>query len=472
MAPAGFSADHGSFRDSVNRVYSFDDRILRGNDAVSGNHFRRLLHEDFFLELLRSGSVVQTHELDPNSDTGASMVRAEGWPVVLEHEIIPFISYPYEWSFSMLRDAALLHLDVLETCMEHGWTLKDASPYNVQFKGGRPIFIDTGSFEPWVPGEPWIGYRQFCSMFLAPLLLKKHLGIDYLPILRSRLDGIEPGEAAKYFRGFSRLKSGVPSHILLPAMIENSISRKERDRKPAQLRRGGRHSKAMVLGLVQSLKRVVRKLEWNVQHTDWSQYASNHSYQDADFVLKKTFVEKHISPRHWASVWDVGCNTGTFSKLVERHSDFVLALDGDHDSIEQLYLLESSAGGSHILPMVMDLANISPNQGWAGRERQALDSRHKPDLVMCLALIHHIRVSANVPVPHFLDWLRSLGCAVILEFVNREDEMFKKLLANKSVEYADYNLASFVAEAEKRYDIVDRQPLKGGHREMFFLIPR
>lgn len=472
MAPAEFSADRGSFRDKVNRVYKYDGRILRGNDAVSGDHFRRLSQEAFFSALLRSGSVVQTHELDPDQDKGAGMVRDEGWSVVLEHETIPFVSYPYEWSFSMLRDAALLQLGVLETCMENGWTLKDASPYNVQWRGACPVFIDTGSFEPWVLGEPWIGYRQFCSMFLTPLLFKKHLGIDYIPILRSRLDGIEPHEAAKYFRGLSRLKSGVPSHILLPAMVENSISRKERDRAPVQQRRGGRHSKAMVLGLIQGLKRVVRKLEWNVQHTDWSQYAKNHSYEDSDFILKKSFVEKNASSRHWGSIWDVGCNTGTFSKLVEPYSDFVLAIDGDHDSIEQLYQLEKPERGSRILPMVMDLANISPNQGWAGRERQALDNRRKPDLVMCLALIHHVRVSANIPIPHFMDWLRSLGCSVILEFVNREDEMFRKLLATKTVEYPDYNLDNFIAEAQKRYDIIDRQPLKDGHREMFFLRPR
>lgn len=303
-------------------------------------------------------------------------------------------------------------------------------------------------------------------------MMKAHLGIDIAPLLRSRLDGIPPLEAAKYFRGTSRFKAGVFSHVWLPARVERSIVSRERDRAPARQRRGGSHSEAMVIGLVQSLKRTVRRLKWNVQHTDWSRYARNHSYEDQDFAAKVDFVQRHAASRHWGSVWDIGCNTGTFSKLAAPHADFVLALDGDHDSIEQLYAEQKAENGSKILPMVMDLANISPDQGWAGMERRALDKRRKPDLVLCLALIHHMRVSANVPISLFLDWLASLKGSLVIEFVDREDEMFRKILANKTVDYADYTLANFVAEAEARFNIRDRQVLKSGHREMFFLEPR
>jgi SAM-dependent methyltransferase len=255
-------------------------------------------------------------------------------------------------------------------------------------------------------------------------------------------------------------------------MVERSIARRERDRTPAKQRRGGRHSKAMVIGLVQSLRATTNRLTWKIQHTDWSHYDTTHSYASKDVQIKEDFVRRHVGSRPRRSVWDIGCNTGAFSRIAAPFSEVVVALDGDHDAIEQLYRSQTAEQSPRIVPLVMDLANVSPNQGWAGAERRSLDARHKPDIVLCLALIHHLRVSSNVPIPHFLDWLRSLDCEVILEFVGREDEMFIKLLANKTVAYEDYALESFVKEASSRYEVADRTVLKEGHRELFFLVPR
>jgi 2-polyprenyl-3-methyl-5-hydroxy-6-metoxy-1,4-benzoquinol methylase len=228
----------------------------------------------------------------------------------------------------------------------------------------------------------------------------------------------------------------------------------------------------MVVGLVQSLTRLVKKLSIEIQHTDWSQYDKTHSYQDVDFEAKKAFVLKHASTTPRDYVWDVGCNTGTFSRIASENCHHVISVDGDHNAVEQLYLAEKKNKGSNILPLVMNLSNISPGQGWAGIERQAFDQRKKPDLVLCLALIHHVRMSANIPNVLFLKWLRSLNAEVILEFVNREDEMVVKLLTNKKEQYEDYNLDQFIADAEQYFTISDRAPLKGGKREIFYLKPR
>lgn len=391
---------------------------------------------------------------------------------MLEHAVIPFVSYPYEWTFSMLKDAALLQLHILEQSLENGWTLKDATPYNIQFEGSRPVFIDIPSFEPWIKGKPWVGYRQFCTMFLTPLMLKSHLGIDQLPVLRSYIDGIPPTEAVKYFTGIRKFKKGVMSHIVFPAKVENAIAARERDDAPARKRAGREQSAAMVIGLVQSLTRLVRSLKSDVKHSDWSQYDKTHSYEGADFNAKKDFVEKHGSKAVRDQIWDIGCNTGTFSKICSPHCSSVISIDGDHGAVEQLYLKEKENTKSNILPLVINLSNISPGQGWAGSERKAFDERKKPDLVLCLALIHHIRLSANIPNILFLKWLRSLDSEVILEFVNREDEMVIKLLTNKSQQYDDYNLDQFVDEAKQLFTIEDRKPLKEGKREIFFLKPR
>lgn len=468
-------ANTGSFRDPTSRVYEsrLDSvtRVFRGMDLATKESYDRLTEQRFFQKLIKNGEVING-SLSDADDSVAHSIMADGWAGVVEHELISFTTYPYEWSFSMLKDAALLQLRIVERCLEHGWTLKDATPYNVQWRGSRPVFIDIGSFEPWIEGEPWVGYRQFCSTFLTPLLMRAHLKIDYLPLIRSSLDGIPPTEAVKYFQGLKRLRKGVLSHIVFPARIENMIANRERDDAPAERRAGNKQSKAMVLGLVQSLARLVRKLDIDISHSDWSRYDKTHTYNDADFEEKKAFVEKHAASKFRNEIWDIGCNTGTFSRLCSDHCNQVIAIDGDHNAVEQLYLQQKGDTDSNILSLVMNLANISPAQGWAGQERLSLAQRGKPDLILCLALIHHVRLTSNIPNAMFLDWLRGYNAEIILEFVDRSDEMVIKLLTNKKEQYEDYNLEQFVSEVEQHFDIRDRRKLKGGKREVFYLTPR
>ena len=434
---AELAADTGSFRDPGNRVYIAGSgtagarkRVLRGLDKQALSNFSALAQESFFQEFVKQGQVVRT-DLLSSEDEDARAILADDWAAVLEHQSIPFITYPYEWTFSMLKDAALLQLHLMEKSLEQGWTLKDATPYNLQWIGAQPRFIDIPSFEPWIEGEAWVGYRQFCSLFLTPLLLRAHQGIDHLPLLRSCIDGIPPTEAIKYFSRAGYLKKGVLSHIVFPAKVENAIAKRERDNASAKHRGGRKQSIAMVLGLIQSLTRLVRRLSIPIDHTDWSQYDKTHSYGADDFAAKTAFVQKHAAAKTRNHIWDIGCNTGTFSRICSDHCQQVIALDGDHNAVEQLYLAEKRNAQSNILPLVMNLANMSPNHGWAGKERLAFDSRCKPDLVLCLALIHHLRLSANIPIRSFLEWLRALDCDVIIEFVNRTDEMVIKLLTNK-----------------------------------------
>jgi len=475
---AWIQPDSGSFRDPVNRVYEVrseseegPNRILRGLDEQALAIHRKLSEETFFRALMDKGHVVRTKLLEAGNPHVDNIV-GYGWCGVLEHEPVPFVTYPYEWTFSMLKDAALLQLRILEKCIENGWTLKDATPYNIQWIDSKPVFIDVPSFLPRVQGSPWVGYRQFCSMFLTPLMMRSHLGIDHIPLLRSYIDGVPPTEAVKYFTGFRRFKKGVMSHIVLPSKVENMIAKRERDDAPARERTVRKQSDAMVLGLVQSLIRLVNKLTIDIEHTDWSRYDKTHSYKDEELEKKKAFVRKYAACSKRDQIWDIGCNTGTFSRICADTCNQVISLDGDHNTIEQLYLAEKRNKSSNILPLVMNLANISPGQGWGGVERKAFDRRKKPDLVLCLALIHHIRLSANIPNVLFLKWLRSLDADVVLEFVQREDEMVVKLLTNKDEKYEDYNLKRFIAEAEQFFVIRDRESLKDGKREIFFLTPR
>ncbi|HEX5776272.1 MAG TPA: hypothetical protein VFX95_06295 [Caulobacteraceae bacterium] len=466
--PSGAAPNPGSFRDPTSRVFELDGAIVRGLDRAAADNFEALAQAPFYRQAEAAGSVVGARL------AGAKVARqlaGMGWVGALEHERVPLISYPYEWTFSMLKAAALLHLELLAAAYHDGWTIKDSTPYNVQFVGSRPVFIDTPSFTPREPGDYWTGYRQFCMLFLYPLMLKAHLGIDFQPLLRAKLDGLTPVEFARYFSGLRRLKKGVPSHVVLPASLEAAVERRERDNVPAKARPAIRQSEAMVLGLIDGMRRLVEGLNSPIRHTDWSEYANRHSYEQAAFDEKVAFVKAAAASRDWNIAWDLGGNTGSFSRICADHARYVITADGDHDAVEKLFLSERAKGGETILPLVLDLANISPAQGWAGAERAAFDGRNRPDLVIALALIHHMALSANIPIPMFLDWLRSLDAHLVIEFVDRDDEMVEKLLKNKRERYDAYNLAAFESELGRRFEVIDRKPLKGGRRHIYFCAP-
>lgn len=467
-------ADGGSYRDPSGRVYLADggdvgQRVVRGLTPATAATVERLLGEPFFRRLIADGSVVKTHFL-PAVDPVALAVIERGWASVVEHEAVGFLTWPYEWPFSMLKDAAMLQLRLLETGVQSGWMLKDATPYNVQWAGTRPVFIDIPSFVPWEHGEYWQGYRQFCSTFLIPLMLTAHLGVPFQPLLRSNLEGIPPEEATRYFYGLRRLKRGVPSHVWFPAMVERRMRNQGGKRRSSGPRRI--QSKTSLLALLDDLRRLVAGLNHRQSNSsNWSLYSETHSYEEGDLERKKAFVEKHVCQRRPRLLWDLGANTGTFSRIAAQHSELVVALDGDHEAVDILYRGARENDDRNIIPIVMDLANPSPHQGWAGRERTAFAGRRSPDMALCLALIHHLRVSANIPVSSLVEWLRSLDATVIVEFVRRHDEMFGKLIENKSEQYADYTSENFQSEIERRFTIEDRMELKGGKREMLLLEP-
>ncbi len=470
------SADGGSFKDPSGRVYLVPDRdsgqrVVRGLTDSARATIARLMSEPFFESLMSRGDVVKTAGLRPDDPAAASVMKM-GWAAAVEHEAVDFLTWPYEWPFSMLKDAALLQLRLLDSAIRSGWMLKDATPFNIQWVGTRPVFIDVPSFVPWEDGEYWQGYRQFCSTFLIPLMLTAHLGIPFQPLLRSCPEGIPPEEAARYFYGLRRFKRGVPSHVWFPAKMERRMRKRESGNGSSSSSKRRRQSETTLLALLDDLARLVAGLSHRpAGSSNWSEYSETHSYGEVDFERKKAFVEEHISARRPRLLWDLGANTGTFSRIAARHSQVVVAVDGDHEAVDILYREARESGDRNIIPLVMDLANPSPGQGWVGRERAAFFERQSPDVALCLALVHHLRVSANIPTSMLIEWLRSLDAALIVEFVGRDDEMFRKLVENKSEDYADYTSENFQLEIEKRFTIEDRMELKKGKRQMLLLEP-
>ena len=456
IEPSSIEFEPGSYRDRNGAVFYREGRVFRRLNSRAQENWSLLRQQPFFERETAAGRIVATWA--PENEFG---------PEVLEHERIPFISYPYEWAFGMLKDAALLHLDLMREALQVDMILKDSSAYNVQWRGVHPVFIDIPSFEPLQPGEPWIGYRQFCELFLYPLILQSYKSVDFRPWLRGRIDGISAEELRGLMSTRDLLRRGVLLHVVAQSALQKRYSGSKSNMRGTLAEAG--FDKAMILRNVEKLSRLISGLEVPSGRTVWSDYDRTHSYEEADLARKMEFVRRAAATRRWKLAWDLGANTGTFSRLVEAHTDYMVAMDGDWKAVENLYQREKAGKASRsILPLVVNLADPSPSQGWLGLERKDLAARGRPDLTLCLALVHHIVISANIPLADFIRWLASLGTSLIIEFVGRDDEMVQTLLANKEDQYDDYHPEVFRDLLAAHFDIRDEEDLKDGKRRIYF----
>lgn len=452
----------GSYRDRNGAVFYREGRVFRRLSPKALENWLLLRQQTFFQSESAAGRIVGTRVAEGEA---ASEEVAEA--NVLEHDRIPFISYPYEWAFGMLKDAALLHLDLMRQALAVDMILKDSSAYNVQWQGVHPVFIDIPSFEPLRRGEPWVGYRQFCELFLYPLMLQSYKSVDFRPWLRGRIDGISAEELRGLMSGRDLLRPGVLLHVAAQSALQKRYSGSKGNMRGTLAEAG--FDKAMILRNVEKLRSLITRLEVPSGSTVWSDYDRSHSYEEAEHLRKQEFVRRAAGTRRWKLAWDLGCNTGTFSRLVDEHADYVVAMDGDWKAIENLYQREKAGDASRsILPLVINLADPSPSQGWLGLERKDLAARGRPELTLCLALVHHIVISANIPLADFIRWLASLGTSLVIEFVGRDDEMVQTLLANREDQYDDYHPEIFRDLLATHFDIQDEQDLKGGKRRIFF----
>jgi SAM-dependent methyltransferase len=386
---------------------------------------------------------------------------------VLRHEPVPVISYPYEWTFGMLRDAALLQLELMRDALQEGLILKDASPFNVQWRGVQPVFVDVGSFQRLREGEPWAGYRQFCMQMLFPLMLTAYRGIPHQPWLRGRLQGITPQECRSLMSFRDRLRRGTASHVFLHARLDRHQD-DEGSHIGSELRRAGFHS-GLIEANVKGLEKLVRRLHWEAPGSPWSGYGGGTGYTDEGGEAKAQFVQRVVESRSWGTVWDLGCNEGRFSRIAAKRAARVVAIDSDPIVVEGLYRALRREGMRSILPLTIDISDPSPALGWRGAEHPPLDQRGRPDLTLCLALIHHVAISDNVPLRSIVEWLADLGGAVVVEFADRDDPMAASLLARKGApSNPDYRRDHFERCLSERFEIERREHVPPGTRTLYF----
>jgi ribosomal protein L11 methylase PrmA len=380
------------------------------------------------------------------------------------------LSYPYEWTFGMLRDAALLQLDLMRDALEEGLILKDATPYNVQFRGAEPVFIDIGSFERLREGEPWVGYRQFCMQFLFPLMLTAYKGVAHQPLLRGRMDGITPAECRAMLSFRDRFRRGTTSHVFLHARLDRRQADVTRDVR-SEIRKAGFKTELIKVN-VRKLQKIVTGLEWSVKGSTWSDYGATTSYTEEGAEQKARFVREVVATRSWGEVWDLGCNDGRFSRIAAERAEQVVAVDFDEVVVEGLYRALRAEGSRNVLPLTMSLSDPSPALGWRGAERPRLEDRGAPDLILALALVHHICITDNVPVADFVSWLAERGGAVVVEFVGRQDPMAAGLLARKvDGSNPDYAPDHFERCLREHFTIERQTRLAPGSRTLYYATP-
>jgi hypothetical protein len=454
----------GSFRDPDSRVFTADGKVLRLLSEQGLADWRALAASGLLDEL----PVVGTREVEAADVPDALHGNVAA---VLEHDRIPFVSYPYEWTFAMLKDAALLQLELLRRGIEKGLILKDSSPYNVQFRGARPVFIDVGSFEQLREGEPWAGYRQFCMLFLYPLLLQAWKDVPFQPWLRGSLDGITPHEVRELLSTRDLLRRGTLSHVVLHDRLERRHEDKDEDLK-GELRKAG-FKKELILANIRGLERLIKRLGWNPDRSTWSEYGPHTTYTEDDAERKARFVADAGAEERPSLVWDLGCNDGRHSRIAAGTADYVVAMDADSLVVDRLYRALREEGQDRILPLSVNIVDPSPALGWRGLERRPLLERGRPDLTLALALIHHVSIAGNVPVAEFLDWLRASTRSLVIEFVSPEDPMARRLLARKRPgDHPDYRADWFEQCLNERFEVVRSEQLATGTRTLYLARPK
>ncbi len=454
MKAKAITREPSSFRDNRGYVYWSGGQIFRAINTVGAEAYDLLMTSGLY-EALTSAGLLIAHKTIKDVPAGAHKAIAP--------QLVPVVTYPYEWSFSQLKDAALATLRIQELALKHGLVLRDASAYNIQFVGGKPCLIDTLSFDVYTPGEPWIAYRQFCQHFLAPLALMSHTDIALSELLRNHIDGIPLPLAAKLLPASRKWRGGLGTHITLHARFQRQYQ------SDAGKTKARRVSETAMLGILASLQRTIGRLKLPVARTEWGAYYTFTNYSDKAFAAKGKIVESYLKKAEPKQVLDLGANNGNFSRIATKAGAFVISSDIDPLAVEANYQRMRANNEANLLPLLVDLTNPSPDLGWANSERQSFTSRAKSDCVMSLALIHHLAISNNLPLEHVAQYFAELGPWLIMEFVPKTDSQVKILLASREDIFPDYTPEGFEVAFKKYYKIVQNTPVSGSERTLYLL---
>ncbi len=458
-----------SFRDPSGFVFAENDRVYRQINNGFAKHFDQFMSSGLYDVLVDKGYLVAHEDV-----TASNIQRGPDCYRVIAPEVIPYIAYPYEWSFSQLQDAAMLTLRIQTVALQHGYILKDASAYNVQFRHGKPVFIDTLSFEPYVEGVPWVAYRQFCQHFLAPLALMARVDVGLGKLLVTYIDGIPLSLASSLLPLTTRFNYSLQTHIHLHAKMQETYAdaagtpttaKNSATKNPRQL------SKTGLQAIVESLASAVKSQQWKPPQTEWGDYYDNTNYSDGSTDEKRRLVDDYLSAidEPLNVVHDLGANTGEFSRIAARHAGLVVSQDIDPVAVERNYRRLVSEPPKNVLPLLQDLYAPSPAIGWGNEERDSFRQRGRCDAILALALVHHLAISNNTPLSRIAGLFAELAQWLVIEFVPKSDSQVARLLHTREDVFPHYNQQGFEEAFSAYFNIVRSEAVAGSERQLYLM---
>ena len=395
--------------------------------------------------------------------------------LIIEHEEISedtikpkkvFISYPWEWCFSQLKDAALTTLEIQKTALDYDMSLKDANCFNIQFAENNPLLIDTSSFENYTEGQPWVAYKQFCENFIAPLALMAYKDLNLNSLFISDINGISLELTSKLLPFYTKLNPNLFMHIHLHGKMQKKYSGTNKVKKDVSI------TKFQQKCLIDNLIKTVENIKLPKYQTEWGNYYNYTNYNEKSFEYKKEIISAYMKKITPETVCDFGSNDGTFSRIFSNNGIKVFSFDIDKIAVEANYIKAKENKEKNIFPLVFDLANPSPAVGWANEERKTLISRlEKVDVILALALIHHLRFTYNIPFIKIADYFSKISKYLIIEFVNKKDSKVQDMLSAREDIFIDYDEEHFEKTFSLYYDIIDKTPIIDSERTVYLMKP-
>jgi hypothetical protein len=450
-------AINSSFRDPSGFIFKQNSEYFRAITPKAQENFD-LFHSSGLYDELVSGGLILPHQEVP-SEKLSDVYK------VIRPEQLQWVSYPYEWSFGMLKRAALLTLDIQVRALKRGMSLKDASAYNVQFHKGKAVFIDTLSFEKLEPGKPWVAYKQFAQHFLAPLAVMYHNDLRLNQLMRVHIDGIPLEIASSMLPAKTKLSPTLMIHIHLHSKYQKKYS----ESATATKKKTPHLSMNGMMGILGQLSSYIQGLKLPEVETEWGDYYNFTNYKDESFQAKKRIIEGYRDRINPKTAWDLGANRGLFSRIFSDKGIPTIAWDIDPIAVDKNFNQIEKAGETSLLPLVVDLTNPSNSLGWANQERMSLEERGPVDVVMALALIHHISISNNVPFSKFAEYLSRLGNYLILEFVPKGDSQVDILLQTREDIFNQYDQKNFEKFFGEYFEILSKDDIVGSSRTLYLL---
>ncbi|MBK9007922.1 MAG: SAM-dependent methyltransferase [Anaerolineae bacterium] len=452
-----------SFRDPSGFLFSRGGVLYRQINRAYERDYSRLMESGLYERLVKAGFLIPHVEANQVAPESEASPKGDVAFKVIQPERVPFISYPYEWSFGQLKSAALATLTIQKRALKADMSLKDASAYNMQFVRGKATLIDTLSFEVYEEGQPWVAYKQFCQHFLAPLALMALRDVRLSQLLRAYIDGVPLDLASELLPTKTRFNFGLLTHIHVHAGAQKKYAGEE------VKSRGGSMSRQAMTGLIESLESTIQKLDWTPRGTEWGNYYDITNYSDAAFEHKKQLVGEWSARLKPALTWDLGANNGEFSRVAGANSAFVVSFDIDPAAVEQNYRQMKHDKTENLLPLLLDLTNPSPAIGWANRERDSFGGRGPADLALALAVIHHLAISNNVPLPQLADFFAETTKWLVIEFVPKQDSQVQKLLASRKDIFPSYTREGFEAAFVERFAIREAVEIRESERVLYLM---